>query len=158
MQMRGLKKKISTNCRIRTGNRSSSPPRVELHLSHPFLGKFSLKALFPSSNPVAKPDTRQFSGAIWRLKPSTGQLALSQIPSKGASLPCSGTSLIEKNRTMAMPQCESSCIHFVIKAHAKLTLLSPRILGIFHDKLMTSKNEIISAHISLENVSFLENN
>lgn len=103
MQMRGLKGKKKSAQNVESGLEIDLPaPRVELHLSRPFLGRFSLKALLPSSNPAAKPDTRQFSGAIWRLKPSTGQLAVSQIPSKGASLPCTGTSLIEKNRTMAV--------------------------------------------------------
>lgn len=39
-------------------------------------------------------------------------------------------------------------------------ILSPacRVFGIFHDKVMTSRNEINPTHIFMENGSFLENN
>lgn len=92
--MRGLQKTAQI---VESGLEIGPPaPRVMLHLSAPSLGRFFSKHLLPSSNPAAKPDTRQFSGAIWRLKPSKDQLAVAQIPSKGLPHPRSGTSLIGK--------------------------------------------------------------
>lgn len=85
MQMRGLTAKNSSDRGIGTRNRSSNP-QSHAASERSLPGKIVLKALLPRSNPAAKPDTRQFFGAIWRLKPSKGQLAVPQIPSK--ELPC----------------------------------------------------------------------
>lgn len=91
MQMRGQEKKKKPAQIVESGLEIGPPTtRVALHLSVLFLGRFFSRHLLPSSNPAAKPDTRQLSGAIWRLKPSTGQLAVSQIPSKGPPTPALG--------------------------------------------------------------------
>lgn len=46
----------------------------------------------------------------------------------------------------------------VIRFQANFIPLCTRVLGIFHDKVMSSRNEINPTHIFMGNGSFLENN
>ena len=45
-----------------------------------------------------------------------------------------------------------------MRVEANFIPLCARALGIFHEKVMTSRNEINSIHIFMGNGSFLENN